>query len=314
MAEQTPTPNEAKLLNESWMEKISSGDPGLIKQAVDAVQDFTRTKMREDGFWRRIMPMLPVSNDQLTRTVDDENPVVIVDREPDSPAAITVPFGTLPETLYIRGERYKVQFARILTPRFTKDVDQLRTWVMDIRQVISDNAIKDALAEEDGKFLQSVNTVMIGPGFTVPTSGVVQWQQISGGITRDSLEDSMKIMPNTPSNLEVHTVLVNNITIKDVQKFGRDEMGGDLSQDIMKNGWTLSDFMGKTWVITIKKNLVPTSSMYQFADPKFIGKSYELEGMSLYIRREAFLLEFFAWETIGGSIGWTSGLARADFV
>lgn len=310
----TLTPEEAKVWNQTWFDKISSRDAVLEKQAVDAVQDFTRTKMREDGFYRRIIPMLPVGNDQLTRTVDDENPVVIVDREPDSPAAITVPFGMLPENLYITGERYKVQFARILTPRFTKDVDQLRTWVMDIRQVLSDNAIKDMLAEEDSKFLFSVNSAMIGPGLTVPTSGVVQWEQIPGGISRDSLHDAFKIMPNTPSNLEVHTVLINNLTIKDIQKFGRDEMGGDLSQDIMKNGWTMSEFMGKTWVITIKKNLVPTSSMYMFADPKFIGKSYELEATSLYIRREAFLLEFFAWETIGGAIGWTSGLARADFV
>ena len=53
--------------------------------------------------------------------------------------------------------------------------------------------------------------------------------------------------------------------------------------------------------------------MYHFADPKFIGKSYVLEDTTMYIRREAYMIEFFAYETLGGTIGHSSGLARADF-
>jgi hypothetical protein len=309
------TQEESKLLNEAIFEKLASRDPLLEKQAVDAVNDFTRTKMREDGFYRRIIPPLPISNDELDRQVDTDKPVKIVDKEPDSPAAVSIPFATLPTNLYIRGPRYKVTFDRIVTPRFTKDVDELRTWYMDIRQVLSDNAIKDMLAEEDGKFISAVDTALGGAaGTTVPTSSVVQWEQIAGGITRDTLWDSLKIMPNTPSNLEVHCVLLNNITIKEVAKFSRNEMGGDLSEEVMRNGWAMAEFMGVKWVITIKKGLVPTNTMYHFADPKFIGKSYILEDTTMYIRREAYMIEFFAYETLGGTIGHTSGLSRADFI
>lgn len=309
----TMTQEEAKLLNETIFEKLSSRDPILEKQAIDAVNDFTRVKMREDGFYRRIMPPIPIQNDQLDRQVDTDKPVKVVDKEPESPAAISIPFATLPTNLYIRGPRYRVMFDRIATPRFTKDVDELRTWIMDIRQVLSDNAIKDMLAEEDGKFIRAVNTAVVGPGLVVPTSGVVQHEVIAGGITRDTLCDSLKVMPNTPSNLEVHCCLINNITIKDVMKFSRNEMGGDLSQDIMKQGWSLQEFLGVKWLITIKKGLVPTNRVYQFADPKFIGKSYVLEDTTMYIRREAYMLEFFAYETLGGTIGHTSGLAIIDF-
>jgi hypothetical protein len=259
------------------------------------------------------MPPIPISNDDLDRQVDTDKPVKIVDKEPNSPAAVSIPFATLPTNLYIKGDRYKVTFDRIVTPKFTKDVDELRTWYMDIRQVLSDNAIKDMLAEEDGKFISAVNTALVGPGLVVPTSGTIQYQEISGGITRDTLWDSLKIMPNTPSNLEVHCVLLNNITIKEVAKFTRNEMGGDLSEEIMRNGWTLSECMGVKWVITIKKGLVPTNTMYHFADPKFIGKSYMLEDTTMYIRREAYFIEFFAYESLGGTLGHTSGLARVDF-
>lgn len=37
----------------------------------------------------------------------------------------------------------------------------------------------------------------------------------------------------------------------------------------------------------------------KFADPKFIGKSFTLIDESLYVRREAYMIEFFAYETIG---------------
>jgi hypothetical protein len=307
------TQEESKLISRAVFEKLSSRDPMLEKEAIDAVNDFTRTKMREDGFYRRIMPPIPITNDELDRQVDTDKPVKIVDKEPDSPAAISIPFATLPTNLYIRGPRYRVMFDRIVTPRFTKDVDELRTWIMDIRQVLSDNSIKDMLAEEDSKFLRAVNTALVGAGLTVPTSGTVQYETISGGITRDTLWDSLKIMPNTPSNLEVHSVLLNNITIKEVCKFGWNEMGGQISEDIMKNGWSAQEFMGVRWVVTIKKGLVPTNTFYHFADPKFIGKSYVLEDTTMYIRREAYMIEFFAYETLGGSIGHTSSLARVDF-
>ena len=306
------TQEETRLLNETIFEQLST--PGMEKQAIDAINDFTRTKMREDGFYRRIMPPLQISNDELDRQVDTDKPVKVVDKEPDSPAAITIPFATLPLNTYIRGPRYRVMFDRIVTPRFVKDVDELRTWVMDIRQVLSDNAIKDMLAEEDSKFITAVNATMIGPDVPVPyNDGQVQWETIAGGITRETLLDSFKIMPKGPSHLEVHTVLINNVTIKEVMKFGRDEMGGDFSQDIMRNGWAESQFMGARWIISIKRDLVPDDSIFMFADPKFIGKSYLHEDTTMYVKKEAYMMEFFAYQTAGGSIGHSGGLARADF-
>jgi hypothetical protein len=310
---QVLTQEESKAFSRAVFEKLASRDPVLEKQAEDAVNDFTRSKMREDGFYRRIMPPIPITNDELDRAVDTDKPIKIVDKEPDSPAAISIPFATLPTNLYIRGPRYRVMFDRIATPRFTKDVDELRTWIMDIRQILSDNAIKDMLAEEDGKFLRAVNTALVGAGLTVPTSGTVQYEVIAGGISRDTLWDSLKVMPNTPSNLEVHVMLINNITVKEMGKFTHNEMGGTLSEDIMKNGWSLQTFMGVKLLVTIKKGLVPTNTAYHFADPKFIGKSYVLEDTTMYIRREAYMLEFFAYATMGGTIGHTSGLARVDF-
>tara|TARA_Y100001938_G_scaffold120883_1_gene168023 strand:- start:13030 stop:13956 length:927 start_codon:yes stop_codon:yes gene_type:complete len=303
--------SEAQLLNETLFEQLST--PGMEKTAIDAVNDFTRTKMREDGFYRRILPPLQISNDELDRQVDTDKPVKVVDKEPDSPAAISIPFATLPMNLYIRGPRYRVMFDRIVTPRFTKDVDELRTYSMDIRQVLSDNAIKDMLAEEDSKFLTAVDSAIGAAGSTVATSGVSQHENLAGGLTRDTVVEALKIMPKTPSHLEVSTVLCNNVTIKEIMKWGRDEAGGDFSQDTLKNGWSEAELLNCRWIISIKRDLVADDSIYMFADPKFIGKNYLLEDTTMYIKREAYMLEFFAYETAGGTIGHTSGIARANF-
>jgi hypothetical protein len=171
----------------------------------------------------------------------------------------------------------------------------------------------DMLAEEDSKFISAVNTSLIAVDTVTPTSGVVQWKTIGGGISRESMQDAFKVLPSTPFHLETATVLINNVTIRELLKWGRDEVGGDRSQELLFNGWSEAEFMRSKFIITIKRDLVPDNNIFMFSDPKFIGKMYLLEDTTMYIKREAWMLEFFAYETIGSSIGHTGGLARVTF-
>lgn len=296
-------------------ELLMSDDPNMQKEASDTVNEYTKVYMREEGFARKVLPPIMLTNDELDRVVWHDKPIKIVDMEPGSPAAVSIPFGTLPDNWYMHGVRYQVNLDRIITNRFTKDVDELRTYHIDLRQVISDNAIKDMLAEEDTKLINAWETACVSAGTTVPTSGVVQWKQISGGITRDSLWDSMMVLPSTPSRLETHTLIMNNLTIKHVCKIAFDESGGDsMSADVMKNGWSAQTYMGCRLIITIKQDIVPTNRIYQAADPSFMGKFFQLEDTVLYVRREAFFIEFFGYETCGGAIANTNAVAIVDFV
>jgi hypothetical protein len=305
-----PTP---KLVNEAVYERITSDDPRMVKEAQDAINDYTRVKMREDGFWRRILPPVTITNDELDRQVDTDKPVKIVDKEPDSPAAISVPFATLPMNRYIRGPRYRVMFDRILTRKFTKDVDELRTWDMDIRQILSDNSIKDMLAEEDGKAIHTIDALLVGPNSVLLETGVAQWVTLGGGVTRDTMAEAMKVLPRTPSHLNVATVLINNVTIWDIVKFGRDEIGGDLSQELFRTGFTEREIMGVRYIITIKRDLVHDSTVYLFAEPKFLGKFFVLEDTTMYIDRKAYMLEFFAYESIGSAIANIAAVGKVEF-
>lgn len=288
--------------------------PGQEKWANEMVNSYTRTRMREDGFLRKIMPAVPIANDELDRAVNHEKPIKIVDREPNSPAAVSVPYGAQPETYFIRGQKYVVLFDRIVSPRFTKDSEELRTYHADVRQILSDNAIKDMLAEEDGKFIRTINNALGGAAnATTAWSEDVQWETISGGITRETWQEALSIMPRTDASLEVKKALFNNITVRQFLKWGRNEVGGDLAEELFRDGFTLTELGKVELYSTIKRTLVPDNTVFMFAAENFIGKHYTLEDTVMYVKREAFMMEFFAYQSSGVGIGHTGGLARADF-
>jgi hypothetical protein len=297
--------------NAVFLEGISSG--GMTKKAEDLVNGYTRIVIREDGFFRKILPMVPIADDELTQVLDDDNPSKIVEREPGSRAAISIAFGGLPENVVIHGSKYRIAFNRIMTPRMTKDVAQLRTYIQDIRQIISNNAIKDIATEEDSKFISVTNTALVGADTVMPWSNIAQWRTISGGIDRDSIQEADTTLKRTFAHLSPQTALCNNVTIHQFMKFDRNEMGGDFSEDVLRKGWTETEFMNKKWIVTIKRDLVPDDSIYYFADPKFMGKSFEYEPPTMYVKKEAYHLEFFCYESIGAGYGHTAGFARVDF-
>jgi hypothetical protein len=287
-------------------------EAGQIKEAADMVTDFTRIRIRESSFFEKIMPAVKIGDDELTPQLNTDKNVKLVEREPNSPAAITIPLGQQPIQYYFRGDRYPVYFDRIVTPKFTKDMSELRTYGMDIRQVISDNAILDMDFEFDRKMLAACQSIVGSEGSTVPETGIIQNKKIvdANGITRSSLFEMKKILKRTFAHLEAVTILCNNITIEDVAKFGRDTAGGDLSESMFVDGFQQKKLLGVNWVITNKHELVGESEFWLFASPEFLGKSYVLEDTTMYVDKKAFNLEFYAYCERGATIGNPAAVAR----
>ena len=69
-----------QLLNETRFDLFTI--PGDERQAIDAVNDFTRTKMREIGFYRRVLPPLQIYDAKLDRLVDTQLPVTHLNGAP----------------------------------------------------------------------------------------------------------------------------------------------------------------------------------------------------------------------------------------
>jgi hypothetical protein len=307
-----PSKEQVQLINQTFINYLTT--PGMEKKAVDAAPDFTRFKLRERGFLRKIIPPENIGPGQLDRWLDSDLPLKIVEMEPDGPPAITIPFNGLPVNLYIKGPRYPVFFNRLETSRFTVDVEHLYTYDMDIRQILSDNAVKDMMKKEDETFLRSIETALGGPNQVVPFSGIVQWKQFSGGLTRNNFIESLKIMGRTVSRLEPAVALLNATTVRDLTKWNMIEAGGNLSENLLVNGWDREQFHKVDLIISINRDIVPDDRIYYFARPEFLGKLYVLTDVTMFVKREHYFIEYFCYETIGCSIGNLNALAIADFI
>ena len=304
---------DPRAVNSMLIEQLTSNDPAQVKEAAENINDFTRSKMRERGFWRNVLTPKTIDFSDLTPQVDTDKPVKVVEMEQNSSGAITIPYGTLPNGEYMKGKKYRVMFARMSTPRMSKDVVELGTYTMDLRQVFADNMIKDLSTHEDSRAIAQVNRIIGAAGSTVALTGTIQHRDIAGGITRETVNDALKILNQTPSELANGKMLINQVTVKDFQKAGPDEIGPGIAEEIAVNGFSSNKMFGVPVVVTIKRAIVGDGTAYLFADPEYMGKFFILEDTSMIIKREGHMIDMYATQCVGGSIGNVASVARVNF-
>jgi hypothetical protein len=285
----------------------------LTKQSNDTLQAFTRKRLREESIVEKVFPSIPVGKEDLVQDLYEDNPTWIGEKEPGSPAAVTVPFGELPMDVDILPERFRVCFSRRVSPRYNKDVTRLRSYKLDIRQLLSDNSIKDMHEEKDRVVFGTIGAVL-GAAGTVGVGQFIQNVNLSGGVTRTNWIESTKVLPSGPTSCEASSVVLNHLTVKEFQKWGRDEFGGDGSEDMLRNGFTSSSLGEKyTLYSTIKRALVPNDTMFFFATPEFMGKHLSLEPLTMVIKQELWVISFFSYLEDGLTFSNAASLARVNF-
>lgn len=311
-------------LNEFWVEAMcgSGKNTQMQKRAEAATNDYIRKRVLEGSFYQQILPAIKLENSDLDKDLTSRKPYKIVEMEPDSTGAMTTQFGTLPNSLLLEGEKIPVYFNNIVTDRYIKCVDELRMWDMDIRQILCDQQVKHLEWEQDRRFIYGVNDCLTLPYLAekpnTPYSntgyiGPKMWKVFAGGMTRENFIDSTNIMVTSPAHLSPNKVLTNTKTLTEIIKWGRDEVGGDAAQDMLFEGKVNRKVMGLDYTATLKRELVPDGRVYFFAEPKFLGRNYILEDTTMWVRNEAFWVEWFMYETRGGCIANISALACADF-
>jgi hypothetical protein len=287
---------------------------GQIKEAASALQAYTRTKIRESSYRDKIVTPQKVNFSNCDRQMDTVLPVIIFDKENDIPPALSVTFGSSPNELNISAPKYKVVFNRILTHKYYKDLAELGMYHMDVRQVTADNSVRELLAEKDGTWMSAFTNAIGSMDVTHPLAGAPLWKSQSGGMTRINVVESLKGMNRTIWNLESETCLTNMVTFKNFMMWGRDEMGGDLSQQIVKDGMIeVENFLNRRWIVTIKRGQVVDDVVNQFANEKFVGKNLTLEEPTMFLDRKAFWIEFFFYAAFGAAFGHIGGLFRTTY-
>lgn len=295
-------------------------DRGEVEKVAQASSDFTRIQVREDSFAMKILTPQKATDDMLDRDLD-ERLRIIEELEPDSPGAKWVPLQDVPDGEYIYGSRYQIPFARVLTPKFVKDIDELRTYRQDIRKILTQNAIKDGLAEIDGKFIETCTAIVEDTAGGIPGqqnfTGKVQWIAMSGGLTKENFVEAKKMLPRGNAQgkfrLRNYIALMNDVTAQDWLKLDHDEIGNENVTRFFNEGLTTDTYLGLKCVFTIKDDLVPDNRVWFFAAPEFLGKAYYLTDWTMFMKKEAYFIEMFAYWLGGFAIGNLAGVCVADF-
>lgn len=308
------------LIRKQLIDEILEADNGVVKKASVATSKATRTQIREEGFQRAILSFDTITNEDLDYFGDSELPGVWFELEPDSPPARVIPYNDTPNTFSYRAEKYVVLISMITTEEATKNVNHLRTYKTDIRQIVSDNMLRDIHTAEDTGFISEIDRIVGSAATayaTVEAATPGAYQHVNMGaatFSRQGLKRAISYL--IERQLPVGVFLVNQRTANEFLGWQREEMGGDLSQDMVRKGLkALEKFemFGIPFISTIKNDLIANGVMYQFAPKEFLGNALMLEDITVTIKKEYEIIRMRAQEQVGLTIGNTRGVQKLQY-
>ena len=308
--------DELREYSSTVFEGLASDDGVIRKSAADTAQDFIRQWVREKSFAAPILNERTIDRSELDPQVNSLKPIKLLEIEPKSGGAVTVPFGDTPMHTFMGGSRAMVTFSRAYTQMIRVDVMDVITYGYDIRQVFIDHMAKDLMDEKDRKFIAAadamVGTANAATGDYVDECGSKGYITV-GALSRASLVLAGQGLMHTDQKLPPVQMLLNNITRDNWRTLDHDAAGGPIAEDLLWKGISVEDLAGVKVITTIKTGTVPTNIQYVFTEADTLGRSYVLEPPTLWSESKAFMTEMFTYETSGQLIASYAGVSKASY-
>ena len=294
----------AKLMNQNFIRKIEDGH---VKEAAEAGTSFIRSKMRENSFTRSIITPETLTSSDLDRDAATDDPKKIVDIEPDS-RATWVPFKGMGEARYFSGPRYEIYFGKVESERFQKSKFQLMSYNMDIRQILSDNSVKDMADQEDLSFITRVNAAL-------PAGQILTGTGLGGATIRSGIQNLLE------RRIPVGKLLMTKVAHSEILDLQSASVGDLILQRHYDDGVEKEERLWGIPVVTTIKNDIVTPqgagpndnhSLYFFGPENYLGNFFLLQDATLFMKQEADIIQFHSYESVGIGIGNTGAMCRVD--
>jgi hypothetical protein len=81
-------------------------------------------------------------------------------------------------------------------------------------------------------------------------------------------------------------------------------------EDIVANGFSYTKLFGRTFIRTIKNDIVAPGNVYLFSTPEFLGVFDILTDVKAFVEQKGSHLRFYLYETVGVSLGNINGVAK----
>jgi len=315
----------ATMMNELFATKLNSSE-GKEKIA-EYGGSYVRDRLREVSFARKVIPPEQVTRADCQRSVNHDTLVKIVDIEPQS-RAMSITFRGKPTARFIRGARAEVAFFTISSEMFQKTEQELLAYEMPITKVIEENSVKDIQEIEDREFtihieasVQALQTEANGgtskalKGGTGSTIGsTVEFSVRKGELARTTATTSTEVLAvQRPdfvnlfklldgNRLRSERLLMTEVDWDDLLQWTVEDFGDKIQSETTVDGYKYNQILGKSYIRTIKTDILRPGNIYVFTKPEFFGKFYVLNNTKFYIDKIANQITFQAWEDVGMSV------------
>ena len=292
----------AQLVNSSFVRKI---EEGRVKEAAEESTAFIREKLRQEAAVREIIAPEGISEEEIDRDEDTDQPKKIIDKEPDSFATFVQFQGVGPRT-WFKGPRYAIYFGKIESQRFTKNKWELMTYTSDIRKILSDNSVKDMADEEDSKWNELVTDIINANPVEQRTGGTFQ---------SSTFKRAMQKMLGR--RRPIGKMLMTKLRYMDALDLPAVTVGDDIASRHFDQGIEATERLwGIPVVTTIKSDIYDPDKAWIFSPQKpnnFLGNFYLLQDATLFIKQEADVIMFWSYEALGIGVGNRLSMQEIEF-
>ena len=314
----------ARVLNELFTQKLGSSE-GKEKMA-EYGGSYIRDRLREVSYARKIIPPEQVTRSDCQRSVNHDTLVKIVDVEPQS-KALTMTFRGSPTARFIRGPKAEVGFFTVSSEIFQKTEQELLAYEMPITKIIEENSVKDIQEIEDREFTVNVEAAVqalqlqANGGVATPLNasqiagpGVVEFSVRKGELARTAATNDATVRPiQRPdlinlfklldgNRLRSERLLMTEVDWDDILQWTLEDFGDRLQSETAVDGYKYNTLFGRSYIRTVKTDILRPGNVYVFTKPEFFGKFYVLNNTKFYIDKIANIITFQAWEDIAMAV------------
>jgi hypothetical protein len=317
----------AQVLNNLFVQNLDSWQ-GKEKLSA-AGGTFIRDRLREEMFTSHILTQEPVTRADCQVSTAHDTLVKLIWVEPES-RAMTLTFRGEPTARFIRADRCEVPFMTIASEKFEKTEQELQVYDFAITKVIEDNSVKDMGEIVDREFLihcESAVQAIQAEDNSVVTAPILDATTINGGappIESSVRKGELARQPGTTDNayvwplqrpdivaickmldgrrLRSKTLLFTEYDFDDLNAWTLEDFGDKLESETAVEGFKYSTLIGKTFVRTIKTDILRPGNIYCFAAEEFLGKFFVLNATKFYIDKIANLVTWMSWMDVALAI------------
>lgn len=265
-------------------------DNGMSKEAAEGGHTFLRERIRQEAFVDHIQPPRVLQPDELDPDEATDQARRIEEKEPESTAYTTQFQGAAPRE-WVKTRRYSIYMDKKETQRNTKSVFELATYRTDLRDVLSKNGALDLAEQKDVQALRLYEAIVNGNAGVQSATAGFNSQAFTG------LKRGLRLRARPIGKLLVHGAVIARAGDLPATAIG------DKAEKHYDEGPEEDDSIFGLKYVTCDRLGFPADRMWLFAPAEFLGHHFELQGATLFIKKEADNVSWWAYLASGLGVG-----------